>query len=453
MDQKTPLQFEELPIPVAHAAKCGGEKHSKKRRVFRAFGLSAILLWGGVHYFASPMSLRSFAPDWPIPSDVAVDHCAEWSDIVETKVLEDFPYSASTSFELPTSADTLFLISRSVHHGRVFSTGHVNYVQSDEVSEDVKVDITAYFWREEYLEASKTCLLKRDGDQTGVGIFTNWAKEGHRNEHEKLRFEVTVTFPRTEDNSALAINNFSSDLEIFAQTFADLSNIQFETLSSKAALSAIHAESLSAVNTSFRTSLGAIRIQSLLGETALIGTSLGAIEGTFNSSKSLTLTTSNGPIKVEVNLINNEEDAAAKLKMLTTNGRIESTINLESAKESGSAFDITARTSHGSLDVDVTAAPIASNITLGATTSLGSLTAKLPTTFEGSFDATTSLSSVGVKFDDKAEDPAGEGRKRSLEHGKVGKTASHGHVWWSEEGKTRGSVRVRSSLGPVSLEF
>ncbi|KAJ7028832.1 hypothetical protein C8F04DRAFT_1118179 [Mycena alexandri] len=446
MDQKTPIQFEELPVPAACTAECRRQKHSRKRRAFRAFGLSALLLWLGARYFrfASPMAFRDPGSPWPFPSDVTVDHCAEWSDPVETEGAEHSLYSADASLELPASADTLFLISRSLHHrGRVFSTpGNVNYLQSDEVTDAVK----------EHLAASKACLLRRDGDQTGVGIFTNWDEKRRREEHERLRLEVTVTFPRTEDNSALAINNFSSDLEIFGQTLADLSNVNFKTLSLKAALSAIRAESLFAGNATIRTSLGAIRIQSLIGETAMIGTSLGAIEGTFNSSKSLTLSTSNGPIIVEVNLFNNDEDDAAKLKLLTSNGRIEGRINLESEK-SGSAFNITARTSHGPIDLDVVAAPLASNITLGATTSLGSLSAKLPTTFEGVFDASTSLSSVEVKFDENAEDPSGKGRKRSLDHGKVGKASSHGHVSWSEEGKTRGSVTARSSLGPVSLEF
>ncbi|KAJ7779077.1 hypothetical protein B0H16DRAFT_1501021 [Mycena metata] len=455
MDQKTPIQLQELPVPAACTAECRRQKHSRKGRAFKALGFSTLLLWLGTRYFRfpSPMTFRESPSQWPFPPDVTVDHCAEYSDPVETEG-GDYPlYSADASLELPASADTLFLISRSHHHGgRVFSTGNVNYLQSDEVTNTVKVDITAYFWREEHLQASKACLLKRDDDQTGVGIFTKWEGK-RRRENERLRLDVTVTFPRTEDNSALAINNFSSDLEIFTQTVADLSNIDFKTLSLKAALSAIRAESLVARNATIRTSLGPIMIQSLIGETASIVTNLGAIEGTFNSSKSLTLSTSNGPINVEVNLFNNDEDDAAKLKLLTSNGRIEGRINLESTKKSGSAFNITARTSHGPIDLDVVAAPLESNITLGATTSLGSLSAKLPTTFEGEFHASTSLSSLQVKVDENAEDPAGKGRKRHVDHRTVGKASSHGYVSWSEEGKTRGSVVVRSSLGPVSLEF
>jgi hypothetical protein len=106
---------------------------------------------------------------------MSVDHCEPWSNNGETDpdISEDFPYSADANFELPVSADTLFLISRSIQHRHVFSTGRVNYLQSEEVSNSIKVDITAFFWRQEYLDASKACLLTRDNDQTGVGIFVS----------------------------------------------------------------------------------------------------------------------------------------------------------------------------------------------------------------------------------------------------------------------------------------
>jgi hypothetical protein len=106
---------------------------------------------------------------------MSVDHCEPWSDNRETDPdsSEDFPYSAGASFEFPVSADTLFLISRSLHQNQIYSYGQVNYSQSEEVSDSIKVGVTAFFWHEEYLDASKACLLKRDNDQTGVGIFAS----------------------------------------------------------------------------------------------------------------------------------------------------------------------------------------------------------------------------------------------------------------------------------------
>jgi hypothetical protein len=46
---------------------------------------------------------------------------------------------------------------------------------------------------------------------------------------------------------------------------------------------------------------------------------MGPIEGTFNATGTLTLTTSNGPINVDVNLSNDDADTA-KLRMHTSNG-------------------------------------------------------------------------------------------------------------------------------------
>jgi hypothetical protein len=48
--------------------------------------------------------------------------------------------------------------------------------------------------------------------------------------------------PHTEDGSALAINRFLTDLEIFSQTFADMSNIAFDKLYLKSALGDVYAE-------------------------------------------------------------------------------------------------------------------------------------------------------------------------------------------------------------------
>jgi hypothetical protein len=105
------------------------------------------------------------------------------------------------------------------------------------------------------------------------------------------------------------------------------------------------------------------------------------------------------------------------------------------------------------IELDVLAAPLDSNITLSATTNLGAITVKLPTTYEGSFSAATSMSSLAVDFDENAQDPTGKGRKRTMEYERIYKTVARGSIGWSEEGKTRGSVGARTSMAPVTLEF
>ncbi|KAJ7142526.1 hypothetical protein C8R44DRAFT_602709, partial [Mycena epipterygia] len=374
---------------------------------------------------------------WPIPSNGTVYDCAEWSGNGESDALEDFPYSAEASFELPLSADTLFLISSSLRHGRrggVPSTGLVDYVQSEDASarDSVKVEITAYFSLDEYLDASKACLIKRAEDQTGVGIFTNWQGEDHRGSHQKLRFQVTVTFPQTSDGAPLSINHFATDLELFSQNFADVSNVDFKWLDLKGSIGGIYAEAL-------------------VAESADIGTSFGSIEGTFNAFNTLILRTSYAPITVDVNLSNNA-DKPAELQMHTSNGAIEATINLKSDPDNA-AFNLTARTSHGPIQLDVVAAPINSTIRLDATTSIGALGVKLPNTYEGSFSAATPFSSLSVKFDETLEDPTGAGRKRRLEYEQKRSGWANGRVGWSDKGKSRGEVSVRTSTAPIVLQF
>jgi hypothetical protein len=137
--------------------------------------------------------------------------------------------------------------------------------------------------------------------------------------------------------------------------------------------------------------------------------------------------------------------------MLTPPRYIQGNINLLS-KDAGT-FDITARTANGRLGLAVLSAPVNSNITLRATTALGSADVYLPPTYEGSFRAHTSLSSIDVKVDDEVEDPAGEGRTRRTEFDQVRRGMSTGRVGWSDEGMDRGSVDVRTSMAGVRLEF
>ncbi|KAJ7478249.1 hypothetical protein FB451DRAFT_1032641, partial [Mycena latifolia] len=369
---------------------------------------------------------------WPIPSDVAIDHCAEWSNVGELDADEEFPYSADTSFELPVAANTLFLLSR--HLGRGFLVGgRVIFLQSEDVSDTVNVDVTAQFWHQEHLDATKACLLAHDGDKSGVGLFWEADHPRDRKRHNALRIYVTVTFPQTDDGALLAINNLSTDLQIFTQIFGDVSSVAFKTLELK-------------------SSLGGVFSESLVAEHADVHTSMGAIEGTFNASHGLVLRTSNAPIFVDVNLAHTDANKPARLLMTTSNGYINGNISLLSSGDAPAAFDVIARTANAPLSLSV-AAPPAANITLRATTAIGAASVALPASYEGSFAASTSLSSVTVNIDENAEDPSGQGRERRVDWDANNRGHAKGRVGWDEEGMGRGSVSVRTSMAPVTLKF
>lgn len=105
------------------------------------------------------------------------------------------------------------------------------------------------------------------------------------------------------------------------------------------------------------------------------------------------------------------------------------------------------------MQLAVVAAPINSTVRVDATTSIGAVGVKLPNTFEGSFIAATSLSSLSVKFDDSVEDPMGAGRERRHEYRQEAGWWADGRVWWSDEGKGRGIVNLRTSMAPIMLQF
>lgn len=46
-----------------------------------------------------------------------------------------------------------------------------------------------------------------------------------------LHLVVTVTFPQTPHNFALNISTLSTDLPYFSQTFGNMSNVKFQSLS------------------------------------------------------------------------------------------------------------------------------------------------------------------------------------------------------------------------------
>ncbi|KAJ7784833.1 hypothetical protein DFH07DRAFT_1054403 [Mycena maculata] len=100
-------------------------------------------------------------------------------------------------------------------------------------------------------------------------------------------------------------------------------------------------------------------------------------------------------------------------------------MNLHSSKDSGAAFDIVSSSPSSRLDLAVLAAPLDATVSLDAKTSNGVA----------------------------AADPKGEGRERQVESERIANGVARGRVAWSDEGLARGSVSVRSSNAPVTLEL
>ncbi|KAJ6451226.1 hypothetical protein C8R47DRAFT_1170281 [Mycena vitilis] len=463
MDKKTlPLyHFQALPSPTSHVAETAKLKHNQKQRLCRGLAFTVLLLWIASRYLRDVVSVAlGDEPTWPIPPDVSVEWCAIWTDNDHIATVEGFPYSAFANFELPLSAPGLFLLARGVpdaYNG--FATGNINYLQSTDTRDSITVNITALYRQPKYLNASKTCLLTREDDEIGVGLFTNWQSDSTRRlaENPKLRFNVTVTFPATGDGSPLALTQFATDLPNLSQTFDDLSNVRFEQLVLTSQLAAIHGKALSANNASIFTSSGPIKIGSLVASDVSVVTSMGSIDGAYIASSSLTLETTNSPITADVTLSSdaaNKDDAPTTMRMATSNGAITSKITLLSSSESGGAFNISANTVNSPLGVTVLAAPIDAIIALSSSNSQGQASVSLPTTYEGAFSAFTTNGNVDVFLaDPQAKDPTGKGRDRRIDWGEKERLQKTGRVGWSDEGRGRGTVQVAASSGPVTLTF
>lgn len=145
--------------------------------------------------------------------------------------------------------------------------------------------------------------------------------------------------------------------------------------------------------------------------------------------------------------------------MLTgpTSSAIRSSISLVSLTDDsiGGTFDITASTSNGPVDIVYPSTPVNSTLKFDAHSSNSPVRTTLHTAYEGSYSvATSNWNKPAVHFNDNAEDPSGDGRKRTLETVSLGKGNQNGHVYWgSGDRKSVGSMRLSTSNAGVQLNL
>ncbi|TFK33786.1 hypothetical protein BDQ12DRAFT_690570 [Crucibulum laeve] len=443
VEKHEPLASSSLPVYRQDSEFSSVERFKKKRRCFRFIcaGLCFYLMMLGTGHFNfmtsflrsgfsnSDVSFRS----WPIPSDITLDKCSEWSEDSLTdrhrhRDLPPAPYSAISSFDLKVSARTLFFLAR----GHL-SNGEINFVSTTNEGDIARVEVVTSYWEANALDYAKVCRVTRGDDEEGLGLFTpSWAAP---HERIRLQFSVTVHLPKGVKDSVLRVNALETDLPLFAHHVDDLANkVEFEGVN-------------------LRTANAHIVVESISTGTAKITTANSPIEGTFNTSSSLSLVTANAYIKAKIGLENGNGDDSTNVLMSTSNAPIDAVVSLTTPKSSGGKYRIHARTAIGKIDLTVPVAPIDSNIYIDATTSVSPVLVTLPATYEGGFSLETSLKRANVLFDGKKEDPKDEKRKRIFEifGDRFGRT--EGVVAWSDEGKARGDVKIRSSLADVVLSL
>ncbi|KAJ7263960.1 hypothetical protein C8J57DRAFT_1183375 [Mycena rebaudengoi] len=366
---------------------------------------------------------RHWGHRWDIPSEVSLGRCVDDRDwILSTASTAAYnPRDGSTpSFDIPLTSETIILLSRRASSHWFSFTSHSNYLDittSPTLHNVARVVVD----RGEYPQFVKACMISRHNGEIGVGVFTARSLFGSWNA-SPLRLKLIL--PESKTTSA-KLRRLVTDLPNFRHTVGNLTNtVKIDSVSFKTSNSPIYVEYLAALNINLRTSNS-------------------GISGSFNSSGTIELLSSNGPITVQVGL-ESVSNTPARLIMRTSNNRIESSISLSTPQGTRGKFDVSATTSNGRLNVDFPSSPPDSALDLTARTSNAAVSVTLHEAYEGSFALDTS----NAKSSLRRLNPDEKGRVVSCaEHGR----GLRGEVYWKKNNAHRGDVRVTTSNGPVVL--
>ncbi|KAJ7099363.1 hypothetical protein B0H15DRAFT_819979 [Mycena belliarum] len=391
---------------------------------------------------------------YPVPRGVDLEDCiAGWSESSRSSESQLFPYSAKASFDLALPSETLLLLSEGA-----LSAGNLRVTTSSKTSDSVRVNVVVSYHSASVRDLAKVCLLKRDAGEGGVGIFTprNWRS---RQRTYRLYFDVELILPAGSAGSPVDIHGLTTDVHNFGQDLEALQDIiNFGQISLKGSNGRIRARTLGASNATISTSNGAVSFDYLVATSTTVRSTNGGISGTYVVADSLDLTTSNGAINVAVG-INGSESVRHTLGMTTSNNVIDALVNLDTYSGTGGDFRVAAKTSNGRLTTRVGSLPLDAVLTLDARTSNSAASAVLPATFEGKVEASTSNAPVVMqRVDGHERDPACEhtdseckGRSRTVQTRMISKQHMTGSVYWDKKNEHRGTVHLRTSNSPVTL--
>ncbi|KAF8891093.1 hypothetical protein CPB84DRAFT_1383915 [Gymnopilus junonius] len=382
---------------------------------------------------------------YDVPQGVTLQQCvqgSEWSltslatpssaliDIAQTNTeIHEQSLQSKTSFDLPLSSETLFFLTRGQLLGGIL---HVE-TSPNQAQDSAKVNIVIRYDRPELRDLTKACVLSRRQGENGIGVFAPiWRR--YPGSRYSIRFEMTIILPEpTRSSAPFVIKNFETDIPNSAHMLDDLNGLaSFDSIS-------------------LRGSNGIIKADSLNATKGKIHTSNGGISGKFHSTHELVLETSNGPIKVAVEL--ESDESSPSLKARTSNGLVEAGVSLLSASASGGTFDVSLRTSNAPLRASFRDSPVDSHLKFEATTSNSPAFVSLNPAYEGSFHLRTSSSEgPAIRRRSGIEDPTGKGRSRQVVYKLIGKKESIGDIYWGDKKTPNGMVDVRTSNGHLSLE-
>ncbi|KZT72412.1 hypothetical protein DAEQUDRAFT_723124 [Daedalea quercina L-15889] len=368
---------------------------------------------------------------------------AEWTyDPNGVSPVDHFEHVAEASFELPLDSDELFFVSGG---SGTFANGLIDISDDGEPGSDTaEVYILGYYNSlHHFQELTKVCRLNPEAGKNGVGIFAPQHWSGHAGHHYRTQFRIHVRLPPSTAGSPVAVNRLTTKLPFFVHHIGDLKN-------------SIHFKELSLSTTNLP-----IRVDSVVVDAASAHTTNSVISGHFNTSHFLDLKTSNGPITVDIGLLNDQSGEATKVpatgKHTTPSSPVSANVSLFATTGSytGGRFDVVAHSSNSPVRVAVPHAPADHVLTLAAHTSNSPIDLVLHPAFEGGFALHGSRwMSPQVRVDEGVEDPAGRGRRRDVSFRQVQRGDVNGVVrWLPAEEKELGLVTASTSNMGVALHL
>lgn len=263
------------------------------------------------------------------------------------------------------------------------------------------------------LSRATVCQLSRGAGHVGVGIFTprqwymNWPIS-----RDALHFVVQVELPASH-GAIRYIPSFEADLPRFALDMDEISAFRFGDVSLKSTNSHI-------------------KVRGAIASTFNVYSMNGGISGTFNTTDSLAIVTTNSPVSVRIGAVNEEPEKPTVVFIQTTNERITADISLISNTSSGAggAFSVSTQTTNGPIEVVYDDSPVDSVLTFYAMSTNSPVHAVLHHAYEGTFALATTNAGAGLECMRDVEDPSGRGRERSLTKHSVDRNRIFGKVEW-----------------------
>ncbi|OSC98439.1 hypothetical protein PYCCODRAFT_1375274 [Trametes coccinea BRFM310] len=413
-------------VPNSYPERHGERRERAPKRFLRALGI-AVLIWVAIGLFARNAFTSGhwhISPfPGPHPIDGKVERCVRASSLLQYR---NSRAESVVSFELPISADALYIFGRGA-----LSRGSINFMPvegdpptSGVVDEKVKVDITTTYEARFALDAVNFCLLERLPGQHGIGILVR------HHDLDLLDFKIDVRFPLPRRRAhPFRVKSFETSLPLFQHTMRDLKGVvEFDSIS------------LASRNMP-------LLIEYLVAEEATLVTSNAMITGTYNVSRTLFLKTSNQNIDADVTLVN------PQFFKDSNKGAIDTRLALlrQSRLAIGGDYDVVVHTDNARITLPISYMHPHSQLLLDARTSNAPANVELPLIYAGDVEARTTNSPAEVECDPDAQDPLMRGNQHLCKLTQKRPEWVKGFMGWGSVRGITGAVKVVTENSPVSI--